>query len=157
MSYRGFPSKLQHDVPHWVEPNSVFHIRIRLDRDKQQTPLTDALLATTLLKSAEFYDSKFRWHIALFLLMPDHVHALLAFQRDESMSRIIGDWKHFHARKDRVEWQEGFFDHRLRDDERGEQLHAKVDYIRQNPVVAGLCARAEEWSWVIDRSSQLLG
>jgi hypothetical protein len=82
MIYRGFPSKLHHDVPPWVDPNALFHIRIRLDRDKEQTPLTDALLATTLLKSAEFYDSKFRWHIALFLLMPDHVHALLAFQRD---------------------------------------------------------------------------
>src|SRR5207245_3916907 len=103
----GISFQAEHDVPHWVEPNSVFHIRIRLDRDKQQTPLTDALLATTLLESAEFYDSKFRWHIALFFLMPDHVHALLAFQRDESMSRIIGDWKHFHARKNRVEWQEG--------------------------------------------------
>src|SRR5256885_10613156 len=70
MIYRGFPSKLHHDVPPWVDPNSLFHIRIRLDRDKEQTPLTDALLATTLLKSAEFYDSKFRWRIALFLLMP---------------------------------------------------------------------------------------
>src|SRR5437588_11390971 len=69
MIYRGFPSKLHHDVPHWVDPNSLFLIRIRLDRDKQQTPLTDALLATTLLKSAELYESKFRWHIALFLLM----------------------------------------------------------------------------------------
>ena len=157
MIYRAFPSKLHHDVPHWVEPNSLFHIRIRLDRDKQQTPLTDALLATTLLKSAEFYDSKFRWHIALFLLMPDHVHALLAFQRDGSMSRVIGDWKHFHARRNRIEWQQGFFDHRLRDDERGEQLQAKVSYIRHNPVAAGLCAGAEEWPWVIDRSSQLLG
>jgi len=99
MIYRGFPSKLHHDVPPWVDPNSLFHIRIRLDRD---------------------YDSKFRWRIALFLLMPDHVHALLAFQRDGSMSRIIGDWKHFHARRNRIQWQEGFFDHRLRDDERGE-------------------------------------
>src|SRR5438874_12249805 len=36
--------------------------------------------------------------------------------------------------------------HRLRDDERGEQLQAKVNCIRQNPVVAGLCAdaRSEE-------------
>src|SRR5437763_1638579 len=58
-----FLPKLHHDVPYWVDPNSLFHIRIRLDRDKQQTPLTDALLATTLLESAEFYDSKFRWHI----------------------------------------------------------------------------------------------
>jgi REP element-mobilizing transposase RayT len=138
-------------------PIRFFIFAFALDRDKQQTPLTDTLLATTLLKSAEFYDSKFRWHIALFLLMPDHVHALLAFKRDGSMSRVIGDWKHFHARKNRIEWQDGFFDHRLRYDERGEQLQAKVNYIRQNPVVAGLCASAEEWPWVIDRSSQVLG
>src|SRR5437868_10696439 len=56
-------------------PIQYFTFAFVLIADKQQTPLTDALLATTLLKSAEFYDSKFRWHIALFLLMPDHVHA----------------------------------------------------------------------------------
>lgn len=66
------------------------------------------------------------------------------------MSRMIGDWKHFHAHNNAVRWQEGYFDHRLRDDERGEQLSAKVSYIRQNPVVAGLCAKAEDWPWVID-------
>ena len=53
--------------------------------------------------------------------MPDHIHALLVFQRDQSISRVIGDWKHFHAKESRVELQEGFFDHRLRDDERREQ------------------------------------
>jgi len=47
-------------------------------------------------------------------------------------------------------WQEGYFDHRLRADERGAQLLAKMNYIRQNPVAAGLCVRAEDWPWVID-------
>ena len=56
------------------------------------------------------------------------------------MSSVISDWKRFHARNNGVVWQEGYFDHRLRDDERGEQLEMKVDYIRQNPVAAGLCA-----------------
>jgi putative transposase len=155
VKYRGFPAKLHHDIPGWVDPNSLFHIRIRLDRDNQQPPLTDPPLAPALLKSAEFYDSKLRWHIALFLLMPDHIHAILAFARDQSMSQIIGDWKHFHARTNKVGWQQGFFDHRLRNDERGEQLRVRVDYIRQNPVVAGLCATAREWPWVIDKVSQL--
>jgi hypothetical protein len=36
----------------------------------------------------------------------------------------------------------------LRDDERGEQLTAKIEYIRRNPVVAGLCARPEDWRWI---------
>lgn len=69
------------------------------------------------------------------------------------MSRIIGDWKHFHAVQNEVTWQEGFFDHRLRDDERGEQLSAKINYIRQNPVAAGLCADATDWPWWIGGSA----
>jgi len=33
-SYRDFPERLHHRVPHWVEPGGLFHIRIRLDREK---------------------------------------------------------------------------------------------------------------------------
>jgi len=83
--------------------------------------------------------------------MPDHLHALLSFALDESMSEVIIDWKRFHTRKNRVAWQEGYFDHRLRADERGIQLSGKMNYIRENPVIAGLCAKAQDWPWVIDR------
>jgi putative transposase len=102
------------------------------------------------LDSAKFYEARARWHITLFLLMPDHLHALLSFARDQSMSDVIGAWKRFHARTNHVLWQEGYFDHRLRADERGTQLLAKMNYVRQNPVAAGLCAKAEAWPWVID-------
>ena len=122
--YRGFPRRLHHTVPHWVEPGALFHIRIALDREKEQRALTDPALAQvrhgesvlwrTIFDSAKFY------------------------------------WKRFHARTNGVIWQEGYFDHRLRADERGEQLSVKLNYIRQNPVAAGLCAKSEEWPWVID-------
>jgi putative transposase len=150
MLYRGFASKLHHQVPHWVEPGALFHIRIALDRQRKQRPLTELRLAQGILDSANFYQTKQRWHIGLFLVMPDHVHALLSFARDHSMSRIVGDWKHFHSRTNAVLWQEGYFDHRLRNDERGEQLSAKLNYIRQNPVASGLCLSAKEWPWIID-------
>jgi putative transposase len=150
--YHGFPSKLHHEVPSWVESGSLFHVRIALDRKKEQRPITVPLVAESLLTSAKFYETTQRWHITLFLLMPDHLHALLSFGPDESMSGVVGDWKHFQTRKHNIIWQEGYFDHRLRDDERGEQLSEKINYIRQNPVVAGLCTRAEEWPWQIERS-----
>jgi REP element-mobilizing transposase RayT len=149
-SYRGFPERLHHRVPHWVEPGALFHIRIRLNREKQQRTLVDPSLAPALLDSARFYEGTMRWHITLFLLMPDHVHAVLSFPRDKSMSEVIRDWKRFHTRTDHVMWQEGYFDHRLRAEERGTQLSAKLNYIRENPVAAGLCTRAEEWPWLID-------
>jgi len=43
--YRGFPQRLHHTVPHWVEPGALFHIRIALDREKEQRALTDPQLA----------------------------------------------------------------------------------------------------------------
>src|SRR5206468_11203629 len=106
--------------------------------------------AKAILESARCYEEKERWHITLFLLMPDHLHGMLSFQRDQSMSETVRSWKRFHARVNSVVWQEGYFDHRLRDDERGEQLSAKVNYIRNNPVAAGLCETAKKWPWILD-------
>ena len=150
MRYRGFPAKLHHEVPNWVEASAFFHIRIVLDRQRPQNPLIEPALGKSILDSARFYHEKQRWFITLFVLMPDHLHALLSFLNDESMSRVIGDWKHYHKHTSGVIWQEGYFDHRLRDDERGEQLAIKINYIRNNPVAAGLCAKPEEWPWIID-------
>jgi len=107
--YRGFPERLHHGMPHWVEPGALFHIRIAIDRQKEQKALTDPPLAQAILDSARFYEARMRWHITLFLLMPDHVHAVLSFPRDKSMSEIIRDWKRFHARANGVVWQEGYF------------------------------------------------
>ena len=128
--YRGFPSKLHHEVPSWVEDGALFHIRIALDRTSQQNALTEPTLAQSILDSVKFYHEKERWFITVFVLMPDHLHMLVSFHNDQAMSRVIGEWKHFHAQRNQVRWQEGYFDHRLRDDERGEELSMKVDYIR---------------------------
>jgi REP element-mobilizing transposase RayT len=137
-------------VPHWVEPGALFHVRIALDREKEQKALIDPLLGQAILDSAKFYQARLRWHVTLFVLMPDHLHALLSFARDKSMSEVIRGWKRFQARTNHIIWQEGYFDHRLRADEHGTQLSAKMNYIRQNPVAFGLCAKAEDWPWVID-------
>lgn len=141
-------------MPPWVEPGALFHVRIALDREKEQKALTNPALAQEILDSAKFYEGRLRWHITLFLLMPDHLHAMLSFARDQPMSEVIRDWKRFHARTNDVLWQEGYFDHRLRADERGAQISTKMNYIRQNPVAAGLCASAQEWPWIIDPFAQ---
>jgi putative transposase len=148
-TYRRFPERLHHTVPHRVEPGALFHIRIALERAKEQKLLTNLTLGPSILDSAKFYEARTRWHITLVPLMPDHLHAILSFARHQSMSEVIRDWKRFHTRANHIIWQEGYFDHRLRADERGEQLSAKMNYIRQNPVAAGLCSGAEDWRWVI--------
>ena len=78
-------------MPRWVERGALFHIRIALDREKGQRVLIEPLLGRTILDSAKFYESKARWFVTVFLLMPDHLHAVLSFTPDESMSGVIGD------------------------------------------------------------------
>jgi hypothetical protein len=41
-------------------------------------------------------------------------------------------------------WQNDTFDHILRG---VESYEAKWEYVRMNPVRAGLCAKAEDWPW----------
>ena len=82
------------------------------------------------------------------LLMPDHLHALLSFNPEREMSKVVGAWKHYHARQNDIVWQQGYFDHRLRSDE---SLDEKARYIRSNPLAGGLCEKAQDWPWVWDR------
>jgi putative transposase len=139
--------RLHHNTPAWVEVGAIFHIRIRIARGGTP-PLTQPSVANDLLASAELYHSTGRWFNWLFLLMPDHVHALVAFPRDCDMRTVIGRWKAWQTRTHGVRWQDNFFDHRIRNQH---ELHVKAEYIRQNPVVKGLCRSSAEWLWVISR------
>jgi len=146
-----FPPKLKlhHHTPSWVPDGESFHIRIRVDRTQARS-LIEPVLASALLDSVRFYHQRARWHCSLFLLMADHLHALLAFPPPSAMSRTVGDWKKYHTLKHRVAWQDGYFDHRIRD---AKEFEEKATYVRHNPVVKGLCARPEDWPWIIDAHS----
>ena len=65
--YHGFPERLNHGLPHWVEPGGLFQIRVRLQREKEQKSLTDPVLGRAILDSAKFYEAQMRWCITLFL------------------------------------------------------------------------------------------
>jgi len=98
-TYRGFPKCLHHEVPHWVEEGALFHIRITLDRPQRQQCLTTPPLASAILNSVRFYESQDLWRITIFLLMPDHLHTIVSFGRDKSMSEVVRNWKRFHRQE----------------------------------------------------------
>jgi putative transposase len=139
---------MHHHAPSWVPDGEIFHIRIRTSRH-QSEPLTSPNRSPPLLSSVARYQETLRWNCCLFLLMPDHLHALISFPRDMKMSRIIGEWKSHHRRTNRVLWQDNFFDHRLRNPAEHLEKHL---YILNNPVAKGLCANAADWPWVFPAS-----
>ena len=99
------------------------------------------------MESARFYHDQFKWWLRLFLLMPDHIHGLIAFPREQSMKKLMGSWKGYIAKRDGICWQRDFFDHRLRTEE---SVNEKAFYIRNNPVRAGLVQQNEDWPYVIE-------
>ncbi|MDP3069568.1 MAG: hypothetical protein Q8N18_04735 [Opitutaceae bacterium] len=86
--------------------------------------------------------------------MPDHLHALIAFPRHEAMSTVMRDWKAWHKRMHGIAWQDGYFDHRLRE---AHEFELKASYIRKNPVAQGLCPRAEAWPWMCEPQAEEVG
>jgi hypothetical protein len=60
------------------------------------------------------------------------------------MSEVLRNWKRGTARFQRVLWQEGYFDHRLRDEKAARETW---DYFRRNPVMKNLCAAEADWPW----------
>ena len=99
-----------------------------------------------------------RIHLLAVVVMPDHVHVILVPQRDEEgwpfpLVDILQCWKSVTAHRiDKLLkrsgpiWEEESFDHVLRSNER---LKMKCEYIRQNPVVAGLVESPEEYRWLM--------
>jgi putative transposase len=133
--------RLHHEVPHWVEDGALFFITLNC-ANRGGDPLTQAGTADALLNAARFYHEQRKWHITLWLLMPDHLHALLGFPRGVVMAEAFKAWKRYTARQCGIRWQDGFFDHRLRD---AAEENAKHHYVRHNPVRKNLCERPEDW------------
>ena len=83
--------------------------------------------------------------------MPDHVHLFVAFPPDgptlarwvHTLRTIIGK-KLLDLGVTKPHWQEGFFDHLLRS---GESYSQKWEYVRMNPVRAGLSETPENWPY----------
>jgi putative transposase len=96
------------------------------------------------------YDERGVWYLELMLLMPDHLHALVAIDGEASLSKITSDFKRATAKFGSIRWQRNFFDHRLRHDE---SLEEKAGYIRSNPVRAGLVQDPDGWNYFLDRDS----
>ena len=87
--------------------------------------------------------------VGCYVLMPDHVHLFVSVD-EIALSNWIKSLKNTLSKTLRSvghvgpHWQKGFFDHLLRS---GESYSQKWDYVRENPVRAGLVAISEDWPY----------
>jgi REP element-mobilizing transposase RayT len=140
------PKHLPHDIPLWVDPHrEIYFITINC-RERFRSQLTLPGVAEKLFETVWHRQEKFIWWPHIFLLMPDHLHALLSFPpSDKPIRLLISKWKEWTAKTIGICWQDDFFEHRLRHDESRRQ---KADYILENPVRQKLVSRPEDWPFV---------
>ena len=93
-----------------------------------------------------------RFDLLAWVVMPNHVHAVVQPMPGWTLSALLHGWKGYAAREanrllGRIGhkfWQRESFDHLIRDDQ---DLERCCHYTTANPVNARLCARAEDWKW----------
>jgi REP element-mobilizing transposase RayT len=111
-----------------------------------------------LLAVAEVHESFLRFGqedstrgawIGAYVLMPDHLHLFVTTDNEKiTLARWMKSLKNSISKTLRLEgvrsphWQKTFFDHLLRS---GESYSEKWNYVRENPVRAGLVKQAEDW------------
>ena len=89
--------------------------------------------------------------VGRYVLMPDHIHLFVVFPPEgitlenwiQSLRSALGKTL-LRIGLQKPHWQEGFFDHVLRS---SESYSEKWDYVRLNPVRAGLVQTPEEWPY----------
>jgi REP element-mobilizing transposase RayT len=84
------------------------------------------------------------------VVMPDHVHVFLVLGTRLTISQVVGKFKSLTTcslRHSETDWQENFFEHRLRPDDREDGF---VRYVFLNPYKANLIERQQVWpQWVM--------
>jgi len=102
-----------------------------------------------ILQQSPLHDDGVKYALAAWCVMPTHVHALVELSFGFGLADIVQTWKSASAhainkraqRKGRL-WRREYFDRFMRD---AGQLETTVAYIENNPVVAGLCEKPDDW------------
>ena len=109
-------------------------------------PLHAAFLSFCLRAEAEHGIA-----VGRYVLMPDHIHLFVFLPEGRAiLTRWVASLKTVLGKsllaqgRNKPHWQPGFFDHLLRSSESTSQ---KWEYVRNNPVRAGLCDHPDQWPW----------
>ena len=142
-------------IPNWLpwEQESVYFITFCIE--ERRHVLANARAWSVTLATLDRLN---QWTTLAAIAMPDHLHILTAPQDREASVSAYSKWfkRWFNeangalsvsdgsAPRQLWRWQESCFDRLLRSDESRSE---KWEYLRQNPVRAGLVANPDDWPY----------
>src|SRR5712691_9070847 len=120
-------------LPHWRNDESTYFVTWRLSRGQEELDSSERDLIANAMKR---FDGE-RYQLTAYVVMDDHVHALVTPIGSNSLQDILHSWKSFtahqmgrHRKQFGPVWQNEYFDRIVRDDK---ELGEKLDYILRNP------------------------
>jgi len=162
----------QRNLPHWRQSGATYFVTFRLadslpvearvrfeemrrlndaeafawveeylDAGSGACPFKNPKHARTVASALRHFDGK-RYSLGAFVVMPNHVHALVQPARPTALTSIVHSWKSFTAHELQRQagisgqvWQEESYDRIVRDET---ELRVFHDYISANPTGARL-------------------
>jgi len=131
----------------WIEQPIYF---ITTCTNRRHALLATKEAAEILVEEWHSARERHGWAVGRYVIMPEHVHFFAAAELDaKPLPKFMQLWKQWTSKRLAREmkltgplWQEEFFDHVLRSSESYSQ---KWDYVRENPVRAGLVSTSDDW------------
>lgn len=131
-------------------------VEAHLDAGYGECLLKKSAIAELVQEALLHFDGQ-RYRLLAWCVMPNHVHVVADISPGWPLDGIVHSWKsytakainHMENRTGRL-WQKEYFDRYIRDQV---HLEAAMAYIYNNPVKAGLVARAEDWPYSSARNS----
>jgi REP element-mobilizing transposase RayT len=144
---------IQHkDSPEWLSlQRTIFREMEKwLDRVEWNPKLKNPQVAEMVVEAIEHRCQRYDWQIYEYVIMPTHVHLFGEFGTE--LKETLEDFKRWTGHQaasilgenDLRFWQREWFDHWSRSDEQDDKI---VQYIRNNPVKAGLVQNYTDWPY----------
>ncbi len=124
-----------------------------LDRGHGSGVLCEPTTAKCVIENWRHFDGQ-RYKLIAWVIMPTHVHVLIQQYETASLPHIVQSWKSYTGRRLKALfphaciagefWMREYWDRYIRDEN---HFHAALDYIRQNPVKAGLVVDPNDWPY----------
>ncbi|MBI1983896.1 MAG: DUF1156 domain-containing protein, partial [Acidobacteria bacterium] len=143
-------------LPHLQVPEATYFVtfRCRKGLELPEAPRDVALSALTHWNAS-------RIELDAAVVMPDHVHAMFRITDHSTLGDLLHSIKSFSASRinkllgrEGAFWLDENFDHIIRHETEWKE---KFEYIRQNPVKAGLASGPEQYRWLWQGSQSKRG
>ena len=122
------------DLPHWRLSSAIYFVTFRVRRPQRDLGFEERSVVAEIIRRRIGQD----YLLDAFVVMNDHVHAVLQPLGRARLEEIVGAWKSVSAIELRRRglrsaplWQRESFDRILRNEE---EWLEKVEYILQNPI-----------------------